>query len=208
MTGASQYAANLFGRWITGQHELPAAVPTVWMALFTTLPDDTDAGGVEVAGNGYARVQVAGQLVTTADAIQTPVLTFGNVPAWVLPSMSVADLTNPEAFLMTGEVLSTTANTVTLAANPDGSILQGDTLTFSVFGDPSGEDPLNFINNVAIACGTATGAGWGTVIGFALFDDPTAGDLLAADYLAGGPVVVPGGQVVTFSAGSITIGVV
>lgn len=34
------------------------AQPATWIALYTTMPDEADAGGVEVSGGAYARQQV------------------------------------------------------------------------------------------------------------------------------------------------------
>jgi len=62
--GLTQYAANLFLDGILGNGYFPPslntgsapATPTsLYVALFTTSPSADGTGGVEVAGNGYAR---------------------------------------------------------------------------------------------------------------------------------------------------------
>lgn len=68
MAGKSTYAANR-----TLEYHLRSAA--VYVALFTTLPDDAGSGGVEVSGGAYVRKQVTfagaanGQTSNTADLI-------------------------------------------------------------------------------------------------------------------------------------------
>lgn len=68
MAGKSIYASNR-----TLEYHLRSA--TVYVALFTTLPDDAGAGGMEVAGGSYARKAVTfavaanGQTSNSADLI-------------------------------------------------------------------------------------------------------------------------------------------
>jgi len=48
---------------------IPAASPaSVWVALFTTATDDADAGGVEVSGTNYSRVEVTAGFTVTSPA--------------------------------------------------------------------------------------------------------------------------------------------
>ena len=68
MAGKSTYASNR-----TLEYHLRTAA--VYVALFTTLPNDAGAGGVEVSGGSYARKAVAfavaanGQTSNTGDLI-------------------------------------------------------------------------------------------------------------------------------------------
>ena len=68
MAGKSTYASNA-----TLEYLLRGA--TVYVALFTTLPNDAGAGGVEVAGGSYVRKEAAfavasnGQTSNSADLI-------------------------------------------------------------------------------------------------------------------------------------------
>src|SRR5947209_7101831 len=92
MTGMSDYSAQPVLNYLTGQVIEPA-LPSVWMALMTTPNTDANTGGTEVSGGSYARVQVAGQLAAASAA--TTVITFSAVPSWVVPGMSVNDVTTP-----------------------------------------------------------------------------------------------------------------
>jgi hypothetical protein len=58
----SNYAAaamlnSLFGK--TSDFGALASRPTLYVALFTTMPDEAGAGGTEVSGGSYARVSTA-----------------------------------------------------------------------------------------------------------------------------------------------------
>lgn len=43
----------------------------VYLALYTTAPDDAGAGGVEVAGNGYARQAISMALAATVGGVSS-----------------------------------------------------------------------------------------------------------------------------------------
>jgi hypothetical protein len=54
---SSAYLANKVLDHLLGKTTYTAPA-TVYLALFTTMPDDSDANGVEVSASGYARVAV------------------------------------------------------------------------------------------------------------------------------------------------------
>ena len=58
-------------------------------------------------------------------------------------------------------------------------------------------------NNVAINFPTPTGSGWGTVVGFGLWDASTGGNLLIFAPLAA-PQTIGAGNTVSFPAGTLT----
>ena len=63
--------------------------PAVYVALFTVAPDpDTGAGGTEVSGGGYARVQVGPSDAAWDDPVGTGVT--GNTSEVVFPTPTVA----------------------------------------------------------------------------------------------------------------------
>jgi hypothetical protein len=79
---------------------------------------DTSAGGPAQATN-------ASTSTTSA------VLNFASVPAWVAAGMKAFDLTTPGAINGGQTVLSTTSTTVTLSANVNATVANGDQIAFS-----------------------------------------------------------------------------
>lgn len=59
MPGMSRYLAQRTLEWSVGKTAMPT-LPSGFLALFTTLPNDDGTGGVEVTGGAYARVSFAG----------------------------------------------------------------------------------------------------------------------------------------------------
>jgi hypothetical protein len=203
MTGFSNFTAFNELNYITGQVAQPAFPSGTWLALFTAAP--TDAGGgteVSTSGTAYARVQVAGQLAASSAA--TTVITFGAVPAWVLPGMSVNDVTTPANVPANTIVVSVTATTVT--CNNTVSGVGTNTIRFSAFPPATGTAPASTNNGSIVGFAPATGAGFGIVIAFGLYDDPTAGNLLFWDFMGNFswlPFENPtGGQTITAKAHS------
>lgn len=182
MTGMSDYSSRAFLNYITGQLA-ETAVPSVWMALMQVPNTDANTGGTEVpATNGYARVQVAGQLAASSAA--TTVITFGAVPSYVQPGMSVNDVTTPANVPANTVVNSVTGTTVT--CNNTVSGVGTDTIRFSAFTPSTGSQPSSITNGSAITFPAATGS-WGTVVAFELRDAVTAGNLLLWDFLGNFP---------------------
>lgn len=180
MTGLSNYTGFNELNYITGQVAQPA-VPSVWLALFTAVGTDAGTGFTEVStsGTAYARVQIAGQLAASSAA--TTVITFGAVPAWVQPGMSVNDVTTPGNVPANTTVVSVTGTTVT--CNNTVSGVGTDTIRFSAFTPATGTGPAASVNNSIVAFAAATGAGFGTVIAWGLYDAVTVGNLLQWDFL-------------------------
>lgn len=158
-----------------------------WLALFTTAPTDADSGSVEVSAGGYARVQVAGSLVTNATtSSSSAVLNFAaTVPSWIVAGMRIRDATTPAA-LGVVTVLSTTSTSVTMSANASSTVGSGDTITFSAFSAASSQAPATAVTNAIIAFAQAT-ASWGTVVAFGLYDAVTSGNLWDWDWLGNDP---------------------
>jgi hypothetical protein len=182
MTGLSNYTANNFLNWVTGQEAEPS-LPAVYLALYTAVGTDAGTGFTEVSGGAYARVQVAGALTASASftTSSTTITLSATVPAWVVAGMSIY------------VTLTTTAS--------HASSGSADSLTFSAFGTPSGTAPATITNTAAITFAQAT-ASWGTVIAWGLYDALTSGDLLMWDFMgnyAWLPFENPTGSNPTFS---------
>lgn len=193
MSGLADYGSQGVLNWQTGQ----AAMPTLganarWLGLFTTMPtSDSGSGGVEVTGGAYARVQIAGQVATNGTtASGNPTLNFASVPAWIVPGMTVTDLTAPSVIPAGTTVLSKTGTTVTMSANATGAgVGNGDTINFSMFPAASASTgtqpsvvPATVTNGGVITFPQAT-ANWGTVVGFGIFDASSSGNLIGYDWL-------------------------
>lgn len=208
MSGASDYVANLLGRWLTGQRGMPP-LPEVWMALFATVPSDSGVGGSELFGNGYGRAQVAGQLESSEDVNTGTVLSFAAIPPWIVPGMSVFNVSNEDSFAsgQTVAAIDTTANTITVSAGIDAAVLTGDVLAFSAFSEPTGSAPTFFANVGPIAFPVTTMPGPGTAYGWGFYDAPTGGNLLTADVLAGGAQVISGNVSATFAEGQLVLSI-
>jgi hypothetical protein len=208
MSGASDYVANLLGRWVTGQQPM-APLPQVWMALFATVPHDDGSAGTELAGNGYGRAQVAGQLEASEDVPNGAVLSFEAVPAWIVPGMTVFNTDNPGGLTAGQVVLGVDAinNTVTLDQPINDPVVTGDVIAFSAFGDPSGSAPSLFGNVGPIVFPLTTVPGPGTAYGWGFFDAPTGGNLLISDVLAGGAQVIAGNVSATFAADQLILSI-
>jgi hypothetical protein len=191
MSGLTNYSAPNILQNLTGLSGVPAT-PTVWLALFTAVGTDAGTGFTEVStsGTAYARVQVSGT-ATAASTISasSPTITGPNVSTvpWITASgnsglgWAVYDVTKG-AYL--GVLTSWIGTTITLNAN-SASAGSGstDVLLFSAFGVPSGTGPSTDTNGAIITFAQATGAGWGTVIAWGLYDAATSGNLLLWDFL-------------------------
>lgn len=191
MPGLTDKISQSLMNYLAGASTLGfAALPAVWLSLWTVAPADAGTGGTEVSGTGYARVQVAGTLTTNATtASGNNTLHFASVPAWITAGMTIYDVTTP-ASIGTLTVLSTTSTTVVMSGNAGGAGVGGtDVIAFSAFsaatassGTEPATTPGGITNNATITFAQAT-ATWGTVIGFGLHDAATAGNLLIFDYL-------------------------
>jgi hypothetical protein len=206
MSGASDYVATLVGRWVTGQRPMPA-LPEVWMALFATLPSDSNIGGTELSGNGYGRAQVSGQLAVSAAVANGAVLNFTSVPAWIVPGMSVFSVSDETSIAndQTVAAVDTIANTVTLSTPIDNAIALGDVISFSAYATATGSNPSIFSNVGPISFPLTTMPGPGTAYGWGFFDAETGGNLLVADTIAGGAQVISGNVSATFAEGQLIV---
>ena len=183
MAGLSDYSAKNLLNFLTGQ-VAETALPSVWLALFTTAPTDAGTGGTEVSGGSYARVQVAGSAATNnTTASGNATLHFASTPSWIAAGMSVTDLTSGSVIPAATTVLSVTGTTVVMSANATGGgVGNGDTIIFSAFTPATGSAPSTITNNSIVTFATPT-ASWGNVLAFGLYDASTSGNLLAWDYL-------------------------
>src|ERR1043166_7472197 len=133
MAGLSDYTAQALGNWVTGQVAMPA-LPSVYMALFTTMPTNAGASGTEVSGGSYARIQVAGSATTSAATASGTTLTFTSVPSWIAVGMTVRDATTASVIPSATTVSSKTGTTVVISnAVTGGGVGSGDSITFSAF---------------------------------------------------------------------------
>lgn len=180
------YARNALNN-IAGANLMPSGY-TRFLALFTTAPNDSDAGAVEVTGGSYARVQVGGSDTTSAaTASGTNTLTFSAVPSWVVTGMTVNDATAPTVIPSGTTVTSKTSTTVTLSANVTGAgVGNGDTITFSAFAASAGQGPATATSSASVTFAQAT-ANWGTIVAWGVYDASTGGDLLQWDWLGNDP---------------------
>lgn len=192
MSGLSDYSSANLLNIITGRVSYPA-LPSVWMALYTTAPTgDNGLGGVEVVGGAYVRQQVAGALSTSASAASgATVIHFPNVPAWVVAQMYVNDTTDSNAITndTISSVVTGAAGTITLTNSTSAIVTSGANIVISAFAPPSASSgaeptttPGSIQNNAAVTFVAATG-NWGTVTSYGLYDASGAGNLLQWDYL-------------------------
>lgn len=184
MTGFSNYSAFNMLDYITGQTAMPA-LPAVFLALFTAVGTDAGSGFTEASGTGYARVQVAGPVVTNAaTTTSSAIIGHAAVPSWVVQGMQAYDATNGNII---GTVQSTTSTQVTLTANALHAITSGDTINYSAFPAASGTGPASVVNGATITFPAAAGAGWGSSIAWGLYDASSSGNLLFWDYMGNFP---------------------
>jgi hypothetical protein len=191
MAGMSDYSAQATLDWETGRAPMPA-LGNRFLALFTTAPNDSGAGGTEVSGNGYARVQVAGGVTASTSITSgvTTTITVNTGQTWIVPGMNVYDVT---AAKQIGTVLTyvsgTGVITLTAAASNSGS---GSTDSLQISGWPASSassgaepatSPANVTNGAQITFAQATGTGWGTVTSYGLYDAVTSGNFICWDYL-------------------------
>lgn len=178
--------------YITGRVAMPA-LPSVWMALYTTAPTgDNGLGGTEVVGGAYARQQVAGSVPTSAtSASGTSALHFVNIPAWIIAQMVVNDTTDAGAItnMTISSVITGAPGTITLTGTTSAAVTSGANIVISAFSPASGSTgaeptttPGLITNNAAVTFPAATG-NWGTVTSYGLYDASGAGNLLQWDYL-------------------------
>lgn len=197
MPGYSDYAAQNNLNWVTGQVAQPA-LPSIYLALFTVAPtSDAGTGGTECSGSGYARVQVAGTVLsnaaTTSASAPTVLKVNPPVPAWIVAGMTARDITSSSVIPAGTTVVSTTSATVTLTSGVTGAgVASGDTLGFSAWPAASasvGTEPsvtpatLNNIAVITFPAATGGGAGFGTVSFFGLYDASGGGNFLMGDFL-------------------------
>jgi hypothetical protein len=192
MSGLSDYSADNVMNYLTGQLAMPA-LPSVWLALFTTAPtSDAGTGGTEVSGGAYARGQVAGTATVNAlTASGNATLHFAATPAWIVPGMSVRDVTSPAVIPAATTVLSVTATTVVMTANATGAgVGATDSIAFSAFlpatassGTEPATTPGTVINTSAVITFAQATATWGTVTSWGLYDALTVGNLLWWDFI-------------------------
>jgi len=198
MSGLSDYSAENVLQYITGNRATPA-LPSVWLALFTTAPtSDAGTGGTEVStsGTAYARVQVAGALTLSGSftTSSTALTLASTAPAWLLAlgtngsGVNVYDATNSQQIGTVSSITGTTVTLTTTAAHASSGA--SDSIVFSAWpaasastgGEPA-TVPANVTNGAAITFAQATGSGFGTVTSFGLYDAATSGNLLAWDYI-------------------------
>lgn len=97
---------------------------TYYLALYTTLPDNEGAGGVEVSGNGYARVQLSdiaaaasGNKTNGAD-IEFPVSTgaWGTIVGYGVYSAITAGTFKGRSDTFSGQTVDAANQTIRIAA--------------------------------------------------------------------------------------------
>lgn len=63
----------------------------IWLALFTTMPDRDNVGGVEVVGGSYARLEVTFSVSDDGVTSNTAVLLFEDMPACTVVGCGLFD---------------------------------------------------------------------------------------------------------------------
>lgn len=194
MTGLTNYSAGNLGKYANMCVPSPS-LTAVFMGLFTAPGTDAGTGFTEVSGNGYARVQVAGQLAAGASfTTSSTSITLGSTaPAWLLAlgtsggpagaGVNVYDITTNTQIGTVSSITGTAVTLVTAAlGNSSGS---ADNLSFSAFGAPTGTAPSTQTSIAAVNFPQSTSTGWGTASSFGLFDAITSGNLIEWDFLGG-----------------------
>jgi len=197
MAGLADFAAMRQLNDALGVIPLNVASASRFAALFVTMPADTGAGGTEVSGGSYARVQFAGTItVNGSTTTASPTLHVASVPAWLAALGSAANGAGVNVYdTTTGQQIGTISTctsggtTITLTANAANAVGATDVLAFSAFSPAvasSGAEPattpcsatLNSQINYAVSSGS-----WGTIPGLGVYDALTSGNLYAFDYL-------------------------
>jgi hypothetical protein len=189
MAGLTDYAAQNYLNWETGQRAMPA-VPAVYVGLFTTAPT-TDAGvtgATEASGTAYARVQISGTVAATASWTTGTSITMTTNPGWVVAGMNVYDSTNSQQIGTVSTYVTTALTLVTGAAHASSG--STDNLVFSAFAPSvasTGTEPVvtpaQSANTNTVVTFAQAGASWGTVTSLGFFDALTAGNCLRWDFL-------------------------
>lgn len=190
MAGFSDYMAQQVLDYETGRAPM-AAIGSRFMALFTTAPNDSGAGGTEVTGGSYARVQVAGG-VTASTAFTsgvTTTITVNTGQTWIVAGMNVYDTTNNKQVGTVQSYVSGTGVITLTAAASNSSSGSTDTLQISAWpassassGSEPSTTPANVTNGAIITFATAT-ANWGTAVAFGLYDALSSGNFITFDFL-------------------------
>lgn len=188
------YTARAVLGFKAGLQTLPAGLAVTagnldrWLALLTTAPNDSDAGLVEVSASTYARLQIAGTLATSAaQGSAGTTLTFSSVPSWVVPGMTVLDLTHPSYIGAGITVSSVTGTTVVLSAATSTAVPAADVIAISAFPAATSEGPAGMATGPALSFVSSGASAWGTVVAGALYDAATNGNLLDWDWLGDDP---------------------
>lgn len=187
MTGFTNYVSERVLGHLTGSKTI-FALPAAFLALFNTVGSDDGTGFAEPSGNNYSRVQVSGNIDTNnATAAGNNILHFASVPPWVLPGMLIYNETTAGSIPAATTVLSTTGTSVTMSANATGTgVHNGDNIIFTAFGPASSPGGgVSIISNFLTILFPVPSGSWGSIIGWGLYDDVAAGDLLDWDYVGG-----------------------
>lgn len=188
MTGMTNITANEYLNDVTGYAPLLATSRSRFLELFTAVGIDAGTGFTEVStsGTAYARQQIAGAVAATASfTTASPNITMTTNPGWVIPGMSVYDNTTGSAV---GVVLTYVGTALVLVSNSlINSSGSTDSIQFSAFSASGSSAPSLATTIAAQTFATATGAGYGTVIAWAINDASSTGNILFWDFLGNFP---------------------
>ena len=95
---------------------------TVYVALFTVIPDAANAGGTEVTGGSYARRPVAFLAPAAGTTYNSAVVTFSAMPASIVVGAALYDAISGGNLLFVGPY----SYRRTVAAGTDLSVMVGD----------------------------------------------------------------------------------
>lgn len=203
MAGLSDFASAALLNWALGVSPMPDSAATIvgsrFLALYTTAPNDSGAGGVEVSAGTYARIQFAGSItVNGATLTSSPTLHVASVPAWLAAlgtianpgfGVNVYDLTT-SALIGTVSTCTGGGTTITLQANAASAVGATDVLQFSAFPTAiasSGAEPATVpgysTNSSAINYATSGASAWGTTVAFGVYDLLSGGNFFGFDWL-------------------------
>ena len=83
---------------------------TVYLALFTTMPDANDSGGTEVTGGSYARQPVTFGAAVDGVAANSAAITFSSMPAATIRGACIYDAVSAGNLLHLGAFAAPTAS--------------------------------------------------------------------------------------------------
>lgn len=177
MAGLSTYAeGKAFDHFFRATAYTPAA--TVYMALFSAIPNDDGTGGTEMVGTGYARQAIAFGAYSSRRIANSGTITFTNsgVGGWpAAVGWGIYDASSSGNLLCTGTLSPTT----TVGASTSFSLLAGEVIIdYQVHGPWLAQKVLELLFKNTAATPPATV--YGALFSVAPTNDGTGGTEITA----------------------------